>query len=188
MTEKEEFSSDMPGIRLVLRAVVRSSSIAIACLAFGSASTAWSASRPTDFPIATASALANAAVKACLRQGYYVSAAVVDANGQLKAFARGDGSTPHTQDSSFRKAYTVATLGPVFDFTALGAFVSKVQGTPNSAAFASLPNILLLAGGIAIQRDGITVAALGVGGAPGGEKDEACATAALDVIRDQLPN
>lgn len=31
------------------------------------------------------------------------------------------------------------------------------------------------------------VAAIGVGGAPGGEKDEACAAAGLAKIKDRLP-
>lgn len=174
-------------LRRALRTFAKRSSVAIVSAVFAGAS-AWATSPASDLPISAASAAASAAVKACLKQGYFVSAAVVDSNGQLKAFARGDGSTPHTQDSSFRKAYTVATLGPVFDFKALSDFVSKVQGSPNATAFASLPNILLLAGGVAIQHNGRTIGALGVGGAPGGEKDEACAASALQEIRDQLPN
>lgn len=148
--------------------------------------TAVPAGAADQLSLALATEAATAAVAACEASGYRVSAAVVDASGQLKAFAKGDGSTPHTQHSSFRKAYTVVTMGPIFGFSSLGAFQQKLQGNPNAAALASLPDILLLAGAVAVERDGQLIAAIGVGGAPGGEKDEACAAAALESIEDRL--
>ena len=39
---------------------------------------------------------------------------------------------------------------------------------------------------VAIKRRGEIVAALGIGGAPGGDKDEACARAGLAKIADRL--
>lgn len=120
------------------------------------------------------------AISDCHAKNFKVSAAVVDANGQMIAFERGDGATPHTQTSSFRKAYTVATLAPIFGFSKLGDFVQKVGTTPQGAAIATLPDILLLAGAVAIVKDGVIVGALGVGGAPGGDRDEACAVEAVN--------
>ncbi|MFG1420304.1 GlcG/HbpS family heme-binding protein [Roseixanthobacter liquoris] len=139
-------------------------------------------------PLALAMEAVGEAVRACGASGYDVSAAVVDASGETIAFAKGDHSTVHTKDTSFRKAYTVVTLGPIFKFESLGAFVEKMRGNPNAPAFASLPNILLLAGGVAVTANGESVAAIGVGGAPGGEKDEACAAAGLAKIKDRLPH
>jgi hypothetical protein len=49
-----------------------------------------------------------------------------------------------------------------------------------------VPHVLLLPGGIVIKIGEETVAALGVAGAPGGDKDEACTRAALDKISGQL--
>lgn len=131
-------------------------------------------------PLARANAIASAAVAACKADGYAVSAAVVDSHGELVAFQKGDGSTPHTRNSSQRKAYTVVTLGPIFGFDRLGTFVARVTGKPDAEAIATLPDILLLAGGMAITDRGRLVGAVGVGGAPGGEKDESCAIRALD--------
>lgn len=42
-------------------------------------------------------------------------------------------------------------------------------------ALTSITNVLALAGGVAIKRNNEIVAALGVGGSPGGDKDEAYA-------------
>lgn len=139
-------------------------------------------------PLTLADEAVMEAVRSCAANGYDVAAAVVDASGELVAFVKGDHATAHTKDSSFRKAYTVATLGPIFRFDALGPFVDQVRTNPNAAAFASLPNILLLAGGVAIKAGDETVAAIGVGGSPGGDKDEACAAAGLAKIKDRLPN
>ncbi len=130
---------------------------------------------------------AGEAVRACAAQGWPVSVSVVDAAGEVKLQAKGDHSTIHTKDSSFRKAYTVVTMGPVFGFETLGAFAEKLKANPSGAALVTLPNILALPGAVAVKIKGEIVAAIGVGGAPGGEKDEACATAGLAKIRDRLP-
>ena len=51
----------------------------------------------------------------------------------------------------------------------------------------SLPDIFLLPGAVAVKIKGEIVAAIGVGGAPGGEKDEARAAAGLATIQSRLP-
>ncbi len=125
-------------------------------------------------------------VRVCGAQGWPVSVAVVDAAGNVKLQAKGDHSTIHTRDSSFRKAYTVVTLGPVFGFETTGQFVERLKNNPSAPALVSLPNILPLAGAVAVKVRDEIVAAIGVGGAPGGEKDEACAVAGLAKISDRL--
>jgi len=47
-------------------------------------------------------------------------------------------------------------------------------------------DILILGGGMPIEAAGEVIGGIGVGGAPGGEKDEACARAGIDSIRDRL--
>jgi uncharacterized protein GlcG (DUF336 family) len=49
-----------------------------------------------------------------------------------------------------------------------------------------LPNIAPLPGGVAIKAGDEIVAALGVSGSPGGDKDEACAQAGVASIKDDL--
>ena len=139
-----------------------------------------------QLPLALAVEAGLKAVNACAAQGWPVSVSIVDTAGNVKLQAKGDGSTIHTKDSSYRKAYTVVTMGPVFGFDALGAWVEKLKANPSAAALATIPDIILLPGAVAVRSEGEIIAAIGVGGAPGGEKDEACAAAGLAAIKDRL--
>jgi uncharacterized protein GlcG (DUF336 family) len=78
------------------------------------------------------------------------------------------------------------TFAPIFRFDALSTFADLVAKNPTGAALATLPNIALLPGGVAIKVKDEVVAALGVGGSPGGDKDEACAQAGVASIEDDL--
>ena len=126
------------------------------------------------------------AVRFCSTQGWNVSVSVVDFDGNVKVQAKGDRSTIHTKDTSFRKAYTQVTMGPIFGFDALSIWVQKLKNNPNASALASVPNIIVLPGAVAIKIHNETVAAIGVGGAPGGDKDELCAVKGLEKIQDRL--
>ena len=150
-------------------------------------STAQAGSGGYVLPQALASEAATEAIKVCESSGYRVSAAVVDDSGVLKLFMKGDKSTIHTYDASFRKAYTVVTMGPIFKFDASSQFVERFSKNPSPPALSTLPNIALLPGAVAIRVKGEIVAALGVGGAAGGDKDEICAQAGLAKISDRLP-
>lgn len=130
---------------------------------------------------------AAASAKACADKGWPVSVSIVDAAGNVKLQAKGDFSTIHTKDSSFRKAYTLVTMGPLFAFDRLGTWVEQLKTNPYASTYATLPNIFLLPGAVAVKVKGEIVAAIGVGGAPGGEKDEQCALAGLAKIEDRLP-
>ena len=46
--------------------------------------------------------------------------------------------------------------------------------------------MLILAGGLPIKADEEVVGGIGVGGAPGGDKDEICAQAGIDKIKERL--
>jgi len=130
---------------------------------------------------------ASEAVRACEANGYRVTAAVVDTAGEIRVLIKGDHSTTHTRETAFKKAYTVATLGPIFGTEALSALTEKMKSNPYQASFLTIPNIILLPGAVALKAKGEIVGAMGVGGAPGGEKDEACAVAGAAKIRDRLP-
>ncbi len=61
-----------------------------------------------------------------------------------------------------------------------------MQSGQLSAGLGSLPRVRFLAGGVVIEAAGTLVGAVGVSGAPGGDKDEACAKAGVEAIRDKL--
>ena len=128
-------------------------------------------------PLNLALEAATTAIDACEAKGWPVSAFVVDTSGVIKVHLKGDHSTIHTKDSAFRKAYTVVTMGPIFGFDRTSAYAETVSKNPAGAgpALFSLPDIIALPGGVAIKRGDEIVAGLGVGGAPGGDRDEACA-------------
>ena len=140
-----------------------------------------------SLPLSLAVEAATEAIRSCEGQGYAVSASVVDTSGVVKVQLKGDHSTVHTQDTSFRKAYTLVTFGPIFNLdkrTQIAELAKNPAGP--GPALTSIPNVLALAGGVAIKRNNEIVAALGVGGAPGGAKDEACAEAGVAKIHDRV--
>lgn len=130
-----------------------------------------------SLPLALAVEAATTAIDACAAKGWPVSAFVVDTSGVIKVHLKGDHSTIHTKDSAFRKAYTVVTMGPIFGFDRTSAFADAISKNPNGAnsSLFNLPDIIAVAGAVAIKHGNEIVAGLGVGGAPGGDRDEACA-------------
>ncbi len=123
----------------------------------------------------------GAAVAACAASGYKVSAVVLDMDGVRMGTLRGDGAGIHTVDSSFLKAYTAVTYRE--DTIELE---KKLKDGRMSILQDKLPNIAVAGGAVSIKVDSVAIGALGVGGAPGGEKDTACARAGVDKIRDRL--
>ncbi|HEX6726229.1 MAG TPA: heme-binding protein [Nitrospira sp.] len=132
--------------------------------------------REAVLPVSLAATAVRVAVDQCAKDGYRVSAAVVDRAGLLRAFLRGDGAGPHTVESSQKKAYTAASMrvstGNVADLIAKTPAVQGLQYMNDK--------ILFLAGGLPIDIGGDVVGGIGVGGAPGGHLDAACAQAGLD--------
>jgi uncharacterized protein GlcG (DUF336 family) len=159
---------------------------ALAVLPLGSA-TAQVGESGYSLPLALALKAATKAIATCAGNGYLVSAVVVDTSGIIKLQAKGDHSTIGTATSAFRKAYTVVTFGPIFKLETSSAFAALAAKNPAGPALGTLPDIALLPGGAAIKVGDEIVAALGVGGSPGGDKDEACAQAGVSSIKDDLP-
>jgi uncharacterized protein GlcG (DUF336 family) len=123
----------------------------------------------------------GAAVAQCASQGYAESAVVVDASGARQAVLRGDNAGIHSLDSAMGKAYTSSS------FKAPSAAVAeRLLANPQTAQLGHLPGVLLLGGGLPIKIGDEVVGAIGAAGAPGGDKDEACAKAGIDKIADRL--
>jgi uncharacterized protein GlcG (DUF336 family) len=129
-------------------------------------------------PLSLANKAVLAAVNRCERDGYQVSAAVVDEDGVVKALLRGDGAGAHTIDSSRRKAYTAASLRqPTEKLAQLIAQKPHIQALKDMNE-----SILILGGGLPIKMAGEVIGGIGVGGAPGTTLDEVCARAGLESL------
>ena len=126
------------------------------------------------------------AVATCAKQGYRITATIVDTDGVEQAVLRGDGASMTTLDAARDKAYTVMMLGAPRNEDTSGAIVQRMGQTPSAGGLAKLPHILLAQGGIRIKVSTEAIAAIGAGGAPGGDLDEACAKAGVDKISGRL--
>ena len=133
-----------------------------------------------DLSLATALTIATTAAETCKGQGYRVSVAVVGRNGEMIVHMRGDNASPHTMENSRRKAYTARTFR-----IPSGEFAKRVKDNPTSGQV-HLSGVIANQGALPIKIGDETIGAVGVSGAPGGEKDEACAKTGLDKVADQL--
>ena len=125
-------------------------------------------------------AIATTAVATCKAQGYNVSVHVIGNMGEVIVAMRGDNTGPHTMENSMRKALTSrGTRLPS------GEFAENVSKTPNAGAL-RLGNMIPARGALPIKAGQDTIGAVGVSGAPGGDKDEACAKTGIDKVADQL--
>ena len=125
---------------------------------------------------------AQTAIAACQANGYKVAAAVVDSAGGTHLLVGAEGIRQGALDSSIKKAFTAVTMkAPSAEIEA-----SAKTDTALQAKIAADPRLFARAGGLPIMSKGLLVAAIGVGGAPGGDKDEACAVKGLDKIKERL--
>jgi uncharacterized protein GlcG (DUF336 family) len=138
-----------------------------------------------------AAALANEAVAlavtTCAKNGYAVTAVVVDLDGVRQAVLRGDGAPVHTLDSAYAKAYTAASLAPVRKESSTKEIFERISKNPSTtASLGNLPNVTFTPGGVTIMAANKPIGGIGVGGAPGGNFDDECARTALDRIKDRM--
>ena len=159
---------------------------AISIAAFAAPAHAQNVLTTHRLPAALASEAVAAAVASCAKQGYKVTASIIDTDGVVQAMLRGDGASMTTPGAARDKAYTAIMLGAPRNEDSSGAVAKRMGGNASAGGLAKLPHILLLPGALVIRAGGEAIAAIGVGGAPGGDLDEACAKAGLDKIADRL--
>ena len=111
---------------------------------------------------AEATRAAEAALAKSVELGTTVSISVVDAGGELAAFARQDGSAPVNYDISFGQAYTVAKFGGL-----RGGKIARFADENWFRGASAMRGGCLLAaeGALPLRRDGDLVGAIGVSGA-----------------------
>ena len=153
--------------------------------AFGSAKVVAADPLPTEtfkiLPATLAVEAAEAAIASCKAQGYNISVTIVDRAGNFKLLLVGDGASALSRELSRRKAYTSAMQ------RVTTADLAKRVATPGAFNPTLYDTQLVTAlGGVPIKVGSETIGAIGVSGAPGGDKDEACATAGLAKISDRL--
>lgn len=139
-----------------------------------------------SLPLEVALDAAKEAIRVCEAKHFWVTATVVDMDGIPQVVLRGDRSTVHTGESSFRKAFTVVTLGPEFGFDRSSGFFELMKTSPFAPQLATVHNVMALPGAVAFKINGEMVGALGIGGAPGGDKDEICAEAGVAKVSERL--
>ncbi len=122
---------------------------------------------------------AQAAVAACLANGYKVTALIVDSAGDPVVLLSGDGVAVRTQ------AIAKTKIAAVMKYKmSSGEVAAKAKTDPAlDAAIKADPAIgVARQGAVPILSGGEMIGAFAVSGAPGGDKDEACITAAMSKV------
>ena len=122
--------------------------------------------------------LARAALAECRKRGYQAAVAVVDRFGVTQVMLRDRYAGAFAITTATGKAWTAVNFrnntGDV------------VATTPAGTGVRALPGATVSTGGLMVEAAGTLVGAIGVSGAPGGDKDEACAKAGIAAVRDKL--
>jgi uncharacterized protein GlcG (DUF336 family) len=124
---------------------------------------------------------AQAALKKCRDNGFQVAVVVIDRFGQPQVLLRDRYAGLPAADIATAKAYTALS------FRRSTAELAKMtRDGQMDSNLARMPRIAMLAGGLVIETGGTLLGGIGVSGAPGGDKDEECAKAGLDAVRDKI--
>jgi uncharacterized protein GlcG (DUF336 family) len=123
--------------------------------------------------------IAQRAVQQCRKAGYQVSAVVVDRSGAVQVVMRDALASRFTVEIAQKKANAVVLSG-------VASSTFRKNRADIRAEMNHVDGILMLEGGLPIRAAGALLGAVGVSGAPGGDKDEACAAAALAAVQERL--
>ncbi|MBT0526235.1 heme-binding protein [Riemerella anatipestifer] len=95
-----------------------------------------------------------------------ISIAVLDSSGVTLLLLKGDDVGVHNTEASRRKAYTSASTK-----TSSWDLMQKAASDPTAQNLNTLPELLLLGGGVPIWKSGILVGSIGISGGGSGEND-----------------
>ena len=126
-----------------------------------------------------AETIAQAAMAKCRADGYKVTVLVVDGLNAPKALLRDDGAAAATTEVAKMKA--TATM--LYNRPS-GPATPPPSG--QAAPPATIPGTINAQGGVLIKVGENTIGAVAVSGAPGGDKDAACANAGLAKAAEKL--
>jgi uncharacterized protein GlcG (DUF336 family) len=123
--------------------------------------------------------MAKASLDDCRAKGFKVTVTVLNRHARTSVVISDDGINPHTVENSMRKAYTAFTT------KAPSVEVGK-RPQPLLDGFLLLDRLTTIEGGLPIFAGKELVGSIGISGAPGGEKDAACAQVGIDKISKGL--
>lgn len=123
--------------------------------------------------------IAMASVEACRKDGYNVSAVVIDRAGNLQVALRDSLAARHTLEIAERKAGMAVMSGS--DTGEFRSARADIRPELNH-----IGGLIVMDGALPIRAAGSLIGAVGVSGAPGGDKDRACAAAALEKVQERL--
>lgn len=123
--------------------------------------------------------IAMASVEACRQDGYNVSVVVLDRAGNVQAALRDTLAARHTLEIAERKAGMTIMSG--IDSGEFRTARADIRPELNH-----IDGLIVMDGALPIRAAGSLIGAIGVSGAPGGEKDAACAAAALKKMEERL--
>ena len=129
----------------------------------------------------TALRAAQAALRKCRDDGFQVAVAVVDRGGITQVVLRDRFAGPHTVEMAVDKAWTAVSFR-----TPTAELAKATQPGSAQSGIRNRPRVAAVAGGLMIEAAGALVGGIGVSGAPGGDRDDICARAGIDAIRDGL--
>ncbi|MFN4116810.1 MAG: GlcG/HbpS family heme-binding protein [Inhella sp.] len=123
----------------------------------------------------------QAAIAHCRAQGHQVAVAVVDRSGLLQALIRDRFAGAHTPEVATDKAWTAASFRiPTTELA------RQTQAGQAMSGIRHRERVMAIGGGLPIEAGGAVLGAIGVSGAPGGEADEACARAGIQMVQTDL--
>ena len=161
--------------------MIRLTKAVVLAAAIAALSTSAFAQLPTSrvLTLDVAQIIAQEAMARCRTDGYKVTVLVVDGLNAPKAMIRDDGATASTTEVAKMKA--TATM--LYNRPS-GPATPPPAGT--AAPPATIPGTINAQGGVPIKVGDVTIGAVAVSGAPGGDKDAACASAGITKAADKL--
>jgi uncharacterized protein GlcG (DUF336 family) len=123
--------------------------------------------------------IAQGAIDACRKDGYQVSVVVVDRSGRTQVVMRDVFANQYMTQLALGKANAV-----ILSNTSSGELRKNRADIADELNL--LDDLLVLDGGMPIRVAGSVIGAVGVSGAPGGDKDAACAQHGIDIVQERL--
>jgi uncharacterized protein GlcG (DUF336 family) len=125
--------------------------------------------------------MAQAALDHCRKDNFKIGVSVVDRGGHVLVTLRDHGAAHHTVELAQRKAYT----SRIFRQSSR-EFSQRLRDNPVSAGLGTTSGVVASVGGFPIKVGDEVIGGIGVSGAPGGDRDEACALAGIAKVADRL--
>lgn len=152
----------------------------VPAILFGQSALASQQPHYQDMPSDIAKSLVSTALKVCHSENKTGVVAVVDKGGNLVALQRDDNVGPHNTLAAQKKAYTA--LSTKSDTRELA---KKAASNPETQNLNTVPQLLLLGGGVPVKSGDMVIGAIGVAGTGGPADDQHCAQEAIKEVMNK---